>query len=141
MYLVKGVHLYLHTHLGLSILLQLLNLRLPIEFRIKAQHLPSLLDANQTLPRILGLGGVIDIGEDLLHELGSWGGECDIGVCDVEYVSPLEITLCCQSECLGTISSVDVTESATLSASSGERRWTYFQALEAGSFWNLGNFA
>jgi hypothetical protein len=116
MYLVKGVHINLHTHLSLSVLLQLLHFRLPIEFRIKAQHFPSLLDANQTLPRILRFGGIIDIREDLLHELGSWGGECDIGVCDVEYVSPLEITLCCQSECLGTISSVDVTESATLSA-------------------------
>jgi hypothetical protein len=116
MYLVKGLHVYLHTHLSLSVLLQLLHLRLPIEFRIKAQHLPGLLDTDQTLPRVLGLGGVIDIREDLLDEFSSWGGECDIGVCDVEYVSPLEFTLCCQSECLGTISSVDVTEPATLSA-------------------------
>jgi hypothetical protein len=116
--LVKGVHLYLHTQLSLSILLQLLNLRLPIEFRIKAQHLPSLLDTDQPLPWILRLGCVIDIGEDLLDEVRGRGGKCDIGICDVEYVGTLEVTLCCQSECLGTISSVDVTESATLSASS-----------------------
>jgi hypothetical protein len=95
MYLVKGVHINLHTQLSLSVLLQLLHLRLPIEFRIKAQHFPSLLDANQTLPRILGLGGIIDIREDLLHELRGRGGECDIGVCDIEYVSTLEVTLCC----------------------------------------------
>jgi hypothetical protein len=116
MYLVKGVHINLHTRLSLSVLLQLLHFRLPIEFRIKAQHFPSLLDANQTLPRILGFGGVIDVWEDLLDELSGRGGECDIGVCDVEYVSPLEVTFCCQSECLGTVSSVNVTESATLSA-------------------------
>jgi hypothetical protein len=118
MYLVKGVHINLHTRLSLSVLLQLLHLRLPIELRIKAQHLPGLLDTNQTLPGILRLGCVIDIGEDLLDEFRGRGGKCDIGVCDVKYVRTLEVTLCCQSECLGTISSVDVTESATLSASS-----------------------
>jgi hypothetical protein len=95
MYLVKGVHINLHTRLSLSVLLQLLHLRLPIEFRIKAQHLPSLLDTDQPLPWILRLGCVIDIREDLLDELGSWGGKCDIGVCDIEYVSTLEVTLCC----------------------------------------------
>jgi hypothetical protein len=116
MYLVKGVHIDLHTQLSLSVLLQLLHLRLPIELGIKAQHLPGLLDTNQTLPRILGLGGIIDIREDLLDEFRGRGGECDIGVCDIEYVSSLEVTFCCQSECLSTVSSVDITESANLSA-------------------------
>ena len=116
MYLLMVIHTVLHTQLGLSILLQLLHLRLPIELGIKAQHLPSLLDADETLPRVLGLGCVFDVREDLLDEFSSWGGECDIGICDVEYVCTLEVTLCCQSERLGTISSVDVTESAILSA-------------------------
>jgi hypothetical protein len=114
--LVKGVHVDQYTQLNLSIFLELFHLRLPIELRIKAQHLPSLLDADQTLPRILGLGGIIDVREDLLDEFSSWCRECDIGVCDVEYMSPFEVTLCCQSECLGAISSVDIAESATLSA-------------------------
>jgi hypothetical protein len=123
MMLVKGVHVDQRTQLNLSIFLELLHLGLPIELRIKAQHLPSLLDTDQTLPRIVGLGGIIDIREDLLDEFSSWGGECDIGVCDVEYMSSLEVTLCCQSECLGTVSSVDVTESANLSA------WTVWWTL------------
>ena len=117
MYFVTEIHTDLGTPLGLSILLQFLNLRLPVELGIKAQHLPSLLDTNQTLPRILRLWSVIDVWEDLLDELSGRGGECDIGICDVEYVSPLEVALGCQSECLGTVSSVDVTESAILSAS------------------------
>jgi len=89
------MHNEIHTQLSLSILLQLLHLRLPIKLGIKAQHLPSFLDTDQTLPRILGLGGVIDVREDLLDQFSSWGCECNVGVCDVEYVSPLEVAFGC----------------------------------------------
>jgi len=87
------VHHNRHTFLSFTVLLQLLHFRLPIVLRVKAQQFPSLLDADQTLPRILGLGSIVDVWEDLLDELSSGGGECDVGICDIEHMSSLEVAL------------------------------------------------
>jgi hypothetical protein len=78
----------LHTALVLSLssLLQFLDPGLPIKLGIKAQQLPSFLDTNQSFPWVLCLGVIFDIGEILLDELGCCGGECDIGICDIEDV-------------------------------------------------------
>jgi hypothetical protein len=56
---------YLDT-LSFTRLLELLYLRLPIVLWVKAQYLPSLLDTDQSLSRILGLWIIVDTGEDLL---------------------------------------------------------------------------
>lgn len=79
----------LYRILSLSSLLQLLHLGLPIKLGIKAQQFPRFLDTNQSLPWVLCLGSVIDIGEVLLDELGRCGSESDIGICDIEDVGSL----------------------------------------------------
>jgi hypothetical protein len=56
---------YLGT-LSFTRLLELLYLRLPIVLWVKAQYLPSLLDTDQSLSRILGLWIIVDTREDLL---------------------------------------------------------------------------
>ena len=86
-------HYNLHPFLSFTALLQFLHFRLPIVFRVEAQQFPSLLDADQTLPRILGHGSIVDVWEDLLDKLSSRGGECDVGICDIEHMSSLEVTL------------------------------------------------
>ena len=79
----------LYQDLSLSSLLQLLHLRLPIELGIKAQQLPSFLDTDQSLSRVLCFRSVIDIREVLLDELSRGSCESDIGVCDIEDVGSL----------------------------------------------------
>lgn len=52
--------------LSFTRLLELLYLRLPIVLWVETQYLSGLLDTDQSLPRILGLGIIVDTGEDLL---------------------------------------------------------------------------
>lgn len=104
--------------LRLASLLKLLNFRLPVVLGVKAEHLPRLLDTNQSLPWVISLGVVFDTGEDLLDKLGCRGGECNVGIGDVEDMSPLQLALDSESEALGTVPSVDIAESAIRVSSS-----------------------
>jgi hypothetical protein len=98
--------------LDLALALQSLDLRLPVEFRLKAQKLSRLFDADQPFSRVVRLGGVWDVREDLFGELRS--GLCvrNIGISNVEHMSAFEGLLNRQSEALGAIPGVDVAESA-----------------------------
>lgn len=93
--------------------LELLDLALPIVLWVKAEHLPRLLDTDETLARVASVGLVRDIGEDALDELGGGCGERSVGVGDVEDVGALEGLLEREAEALRTVSRVDIAEAAT----------------------------
>ena len=98
--------------LRLTRCLELLHLALPVELGVVPQHLPRLLDTDQTFARVIGFRVVRDVWEDKLDELLGRLGEGDVSVGNVEYMRPGERGLDSEAEGLSAVAGIDVAETA-----------------------------